>query len=96
MRIALLALIQSLCFVGMGFSVLMLIRNKKVSEFRRWMLDTIHEHSVTDIRAGHNYDWRYKAYESVDYDTMVYKFWRPLKPESFYEDTSFLEASKDA
>lgn len=61
----------------------MLHRNKKVGRLRHQMISII-------FSFPHDYEWRVKEYRTVSYNTMLYKFWIPLKVENFYKDMSFL------
>ncbi len=89
----LIVLIGVLCLLALGviYCSLMLIRNDKVYNFRKNLLDIIGRCSKDDIKNGRDYYWRYKKYEEVTYKDMVYKFWKPLKVESFYKDDKFLK-----
>jgi hypothetical protein len=82
------------------------IRNTQVLNFRKGMLDTIYENNmaafermrnepgltVVGVQAeGDQLLAKYETLETVDYNEMVLKFWKPLKPEAWYADTSFLK-----
>lgn len=64
-------------------SILMLVRNNKVHEMRVEMLDQIFK--------CQDYKWRLSIFRGVSYDTMLFHFWKPLKPKSFYKQTDFLD-----
>lgn len=59
--------------MALGFIVR---RNDAVYAYRRRMLDAMRE-----LR-GDEFDRALRRYDSVRYDTMVWRFWRPL--DSFY------------
>lgn len=70
-------------FMGVHIGSL-LIRNSKVYKLRQKMVDKIFSFS--------DWKWRLKIYETVSYNAMLYKFWKPVVPESFYDDLSFLHS----
>ena len=84
---------------------LALIRNQQVFVFRQAMLEIISQRSgaaIQDLQhdpelsvdkinaTGDFMSYRYATYETVPYNEMVLKFWKPLKPEAWYDDISFL------
>lgn len=81
------------CFVAFAFTQFMLWRNDQVYKLHKRMSDRIHELSLKDIDAGRPWNWRWEKYEEVKYETMLNRFWKPLKPEAFYSDLSFLQES---
>jgi len=80
-----------LAFWGVIFGFVLLRRTDKVYHFLRQLLEQTSEAAKIDIRAGRNWEWRYEMLNSVSYDSMLYRFWIPLKPECFYKDLSFLK-----
>lgn len=80
-RIALLG-IMFMCGV-------LMVRNARVFRYRNRIIDRYHKAWKKDIRAGRDGLWRCRVYDSVSYNEMVLKFWKPL--DSFYKDKSFLE-----
>lgn len=68
------------------FSFYMMWRNSRVFQFRREISDIVF---ATD-----DWQWRLKVYRTVTYDQMMLQFWKPVKPESFYKDLSFLEENE--
>lgn len=82
------------CILSWVFSVILLIRNYRVYKMTDDMLKKISYASRNDIDKGKNWIWRYDTYASVSYDKMVLQFWKPLKPEAFYKNTSFLKIEK--
>jgi hypothetical protein len=75
--------------IAILFCFFMLYRNKQVSRFVYLVLADINKYSKLDIEKGKDYAWRYAEYDKVNYDTMVNKFWIPLKVENFWQDVSF-------
>ena len=48
-------------------------------------------HMIDDVFSKEDWQWRREKMNSVSYDTMRLRFWKPVEPESFYDDVSFLE-----
>lgn len=69
-----------------------LIRNFGVNMFRHYLISKCSEANQADIRNGVlDLPDRYNIYDSVSYYAMLLKFWKPLRPEAWYKDTSFLQ-----
>lgn len=77
----------------MVMCVIFFIRNEFVSKYRGDMINDIYEANVKEINktaldltgdslAELDTMWRWNEYESVGYNEMVLKFWKPLS--SFY------------
>lgn len=79
-----------------------LIRNNQVHSYRTKLINNIADKNLEDLdklrviesytelcNALSIYDWkqRWDEYESVSYDDMVFKFWKPL--DSFYKDKGY-------
>jgi hypothetical protein len=88
-RAVILLICSVIVLVG---SITIMIRNDYVLAFRHKLIKQISAAAKADIEAGRDWEWRYEIYETVSYDQMVYKFWKPL--ESFYQDRSFIELPK--
>lgn len=71
--------------VAEAFMFFMLMRNNQVHELRLEMLDIIFK--------CNDWQWRLVVKNSVKYEEMVYKFWLPVKAESFYKTQHFLNPS---
>lgn len=71
------------------FCILMLIRNEMVYKYRIALIHKIAEMGDKDIGAGRDPGWRWEYFHRVDYDTMVYEFWKPL--DSFYKNKAFIK-----
>lgn len=72
------------CFSLLWCAWLSVIRIHKVSDFRGKLIDELFDRT----------DWEYQKqlFEQVSFDTMVYKFWKPLTVESFWwKNTKFLK-----
>lgn len=74
---------------GMAFCLFMIHRNYEVHRYSRNLLGLIDRASEQDIARHREFKWRFKAFDSVSYDEMVMKFWKPL--DSFYADMSFTD-----
>jgi hypothetical protein len=69
------------------FSLFLLFRNGQVYKERTKILEIIHDLSNDNIKQGKGWRWRYKLYESVLYEEMLFKFWKPIN--SFFPDEMF-------
>jgi hypothetical protein len=78
-------------YLAVAFCMFMMRRTTKVYEFRRGVIDTVYELSGGDVHKNKEWRWRWDAFETVDFGEMVNKFWRPLTPEEWWKDTSFLK-----
>lgn len=67
-------------------------RIETVFRFRADLLAKIHDRCGEDIEASRDWEWRYKAFESVSYNDMVTHFWKPLQPNVWWGDTKFLHS----
>jgi hypothetical protein len=65
------------------FWLLFMYRNGRITKMRRRMIETIAQCP--------DWQWRLKAFESVSYGAMMTRFWKPVRPEAFYADTTFLK-----
>jgi len=82
-------LIVFLCFMGW--------RNYKVFQLRETTNLQIYMLNARDIkdRIYGTAQTRRAAYNKVSYNAMFYKFWKPVKLDSFFNDTWFVkETSK--
>ncbi len=76
--------------VGLYFS----IRSHWVFNMDLKLLMAIYEISKKDISEKDGLEkllWRLKTFDSVSFFAKVYKFWKPVTPEAFYKDMSFLQ-----
>jgi len=74
------------CSLGMWYCAFMLVRNDKVGNYRKKIINRISKKNREEISRNLDYNgWRYDEFERVSYYTMVFKFWKPLS--SFYKDT---------
>lgn len=77
-------------------AIYMMFRNIQVYKFRIWLINQVSLAAAADINNGlTEWRWRSETFNTVTYNTMMFKFWKPLKPGAWYADTSFLEASHD-
>lgn len=67
---------------------IMIIRINKVFNYRAKLRNTVFNMAKRDIENGREWEWRWTCYDSVSFDTMVNKFWKPL--DSFYKDKTFI------
>ena len=75
----------------------LMLRNQRVGRFRLELIDRITKAAETDIQGWPllTWKWRYDILHQVSYERMLYQFWKPLRPEVWWKDTSFLNASRD-
>ena len=79
--------------VLMGFNFWLLFRNRRVGRFRLALIDQISEAAQADIRNGKgSWHWRYATLAQVSYEKTLYQFWKPLRPDAWWEDLAFLSA----
>ena len=67
------------------FCLYVLCRNEKVFRYRKALLDSIEQRNRAEIDKGIYDRWRrrYDLFDQVEYETMLYRFWRPI--DSFYD-----------
>jgi len=65
------------------FTLLMMVRNNLVYNWRRELIEFIFSKD--------DYIPRMQKYNDVSYNQMMYQFWKPLKAKYFWKDTSFLQ-----
>ena len=76
-----------LLLAGVVASVGFLWRNWCVREYRLRLINEIRDAGLVDIRHGQPWEWRWRVYETVSYDAMLFQFWRSL--DSFYPAGAF-------
>lgn len=78
-----------IAILSLVWCVIELIRNNRVFKYRITILDRVSVAAKSDLKKDRDYTWRYDAFIVVNYEKMVFKFWKPL--DSFYKDFSFLD-----
>jgi hypothetical protein len=81
-------IIVLLAQLGIIFSIYMIWRNEKVSNYRHDVIEKMFKAAEEDVIAGRDWLWRHEIYMQVPYSDMLYKFWKPL--DSFWMDKSFM------
>lgn len=82
--------IMSVAVLGLFVSIGMQARNDTVFNYRWKVISQMHRAIERDQRAGiKEYHWRCRIYDSVTYDDMMRKWWKPV--DSFYTDKSFMQ-----
>ncbi len=71
----------------MATLVLLSIRNEMVYSYRQRLLTRVGQQTKREL--WDNWERWYEAWDEVDYDQMVFQFWRRLP--SFYKDTLLSE-----
>lgn len=80
--------------IGGVLLVIWWLRNNAVYRYRINLICQIQRRCYEDVDRGYyDWHWRFEAFDSIGYNEMVFKFWRPL--ESFYPDKSFIKEAKD-
>ena len=75
------------------FNTIFLIRNNQVYLYRMGLIDRIHTANLRDIDSDVYQDaWRWRQYEAVSYESMLWKFWKPLS--SFYDEEALIRGLK--
>ena len=87
----LLFVLWGVCILGLIACAVLAVRNQRVYKFRISLIDQIGEAGREDINAGEfANDWRWDEFDSVDYNTMVVKFWKPLTIEEWYGNDNLI------
>lgn len=87
--------ILTFMLINISLAIFLLNRVNKIYDFRKNMINQISLQCKRDIYAFKNWEWRYNYFETVSFYYMLHKFWKPLKPELFYKDLSFLAPFKE-
>ena len=66
----------------------LLYRNDEVYKERQHISNKVSDLAKIDIIGSRNWEWRYKEYNKISYEEMLYKFWIPVK--DFYKDNKCL------
>lgn len=72
---------------------LVLWRSQRVGDYRRRLYMEIFAISLREIENGVDYTWRWRVMDTVSFNQMVYKFWKPL--DSFYPDHRFHQGESE-
>ena len=88
------SIVFGLCAIVMVGCLVLLVRNEAVYRFRQRLLQDMMDRATggTDPEVV---DAQLKAYLTVPYQTMVYKFWKPLNEHEWFEGTA-LDIKVDA
>jgi hypothetical protein len=73
-----------------GLVYLLLRRNQQVLRFLNKLTTDVYMAGNADMEAGVDPFWRLSELTKVNQTAMVFQFWRPLTPEEWWSDTSFL------
>ena len=84
-----MVVVLALLMIAFGLTMFMLFRASRVRDYRIKLIYTIYHCAKIDVQESKPWKWRYETFESVSYDNMLFRFWKPLT--SFYKDKSFLE-----
>lgn len=68
---------------------IVLNRNEEVFAYRSNLINRISDRAMLDVKEGNDPQWRYDLFDSVKYEDMVNKFWKPIT--SFYDEEYLLK-----
>jgi hypothetical protein len=68
------------------------IRTELVARYRKRLIEIVGALAREDAKNGRDGSWRWKMMDTVTFDDMCRKFWKPL--DSFYPDKSFITLSQ--
>lgn len=66
---------EVLWFCFMGFMGMMFVRLHFTAECRTQVMDDLHDQVLRDIEAGESFEWRWKAFNQVSFDRMLFMVW---------------------
>ena len=76
-------------FTGIVFVIFIIFRAIMVYEERTKILNAIWKLNKKDIENGNEWKWRYKLFDKISFDKMLYEYWTPVK--SFYKDSGCIK-----
>lgn len=89
-----------ICWSMIAFCIGQLRRNDKVCAFRMDLLDRVSICAKLDIHVAVSESdidaaiecglWRFNVLASVPYNLMLVKFWKPLRPDAWWDDLAFM------
>lgn len=82
-----LLIVAALCFIGIIVCSIILKHNERIYAYRRQVLSDVHDACMDDIVNMREWYWRYKVFDTVAYNKMVWQFWKPI--DSYYPNKSF-------
>ena len=65
-----------------AIAICLLVRSNSVYDFRVYLIRIVY--SFSDL------EWRVKVLDQVSSNIMLFRFWKPLKPEDWWASTDFL------
>lgn len=77
------------CIMLLVFTLYIGCRNDEVCTERCRVIKEIGCLSADDSKAGRDWWWRFKAFEEITYNQMLYTFWVPV--DKFYKDHKCLQ-----
>jgi|GEM_PF-3842325 len=75
-----------LCLIGSFFITK---RKSRLNRYRQYIIRKIITASENDFRERRDFTWRWRVYNSVSYNRMLFMFW--IRPGDFYPDKSFID-----
>jgi hypothetical protein len=77
-------LLLIICLVSLVICLLFIIRNNMVGAYRHRVISKIYNEAIQAIYANRKATLNYDILDTVSYDSMLLKFWKPL--ESFFPE----------
>lgn len=90
-------MIDLIAFTTIVLAVGLYFRVNAVSRLRIEIIDKVSLAAKKDISLNPfgEWMWRYKVFDSISFDEMVLKIWKPTNIKAFYSDTKFLEIAEE-
>ena len=87
-------ILTGMMLICIGVAFTMVIRSTALVKYRSNLLIRVSKLAGKDTVKGINGLWRYDVLTDVNYDEMLFKFWR--KFDSFYPDKSFIGIANES
>lgn len=84
------AVVLTIFILLAGWMILSITRSNRVYRFNKAMLKVVSTQSKNDIKNVQPFRWRYDELAKFPFRKACNKFWIPLKPEHWFENTDFL------
>lgn len=81
--------ILSISAILLLFCIYMMIRNHLVCNEKLRILGIISQLASEDLKNRKEWVWRYRHFDDISYEKMLFTFWKPLK--SFYKNSDILK-----
>ena len=78
-------ILLAILFSALLLSIVLYIRNNQIYLYRMGLIGRIYTANLRDPQSA---VWRWRQYEAVSYEPMIWKFWKPLS--SFYDEEAII------